>query len=176
MNRITFPLKRQTNDPEVADLQDALQFLVNRLALLADDQAAARKLTALLIQERATQTFGRSTGELVSNFQREQRLQASGEVDEPTANALNALLKKLDPLEPAVRPHIVSGTVRREDGLPLQGIWVRTEHEAENDPKQWMLPKGHIEEIGHHGSILPHAVRDRGPYGVRYSGVCLEKQ
>lgn len=97
--------------PEVADLQDALRLLINQRVLLANDQTAARELARLLTQERATQTFGRATSKLVSNFQREQSLQASGEVDEATANALNALLKQLDPFdsEPRPRSHIVSG-------------------------------------------------------------------
>lgn len=130
MNRIIPPLKRQMTGANVADLQDALQLLLNRRALLADNQTAARELARLLSRERTTQTFGTATGELVSHFQREQRLQVSSEVDEATANALNALLKEVDPSDPRPRPHVVSGAVRREDGLPLRGTQVRAAHEA----------------------------------------------
>lgn len=133
MNRITFPLNQQMTGTAVADLQDALRLLINRRVLLANDQTAARELAVLLTQERASQTFGRATGKLVSNFQREQGLQASGEVDEPTADALNTLLKQLDPFDPDPRPRtqVVSGVVRREDDLPLQGLKIRAAHEAE---------------------------------------------
>src|SRR5439155_23798518 len=57
------------------------------------------------------------------------------EVDEPTANALNALLKEWGVLDqptepPAPRSFVVSGQVRREDGPPLQGMRVRAMHAA----------------------------------------------
>jgi hypothetical protein len=40
MNKITFPWKLRMRGPEVADLQDALQLLLDRGALLAGDEAA----------------------------------------------------------------------------------------------------------------------------------------
>ena len=133
MNKITFPLKRRMKRPEVGNLQDALQLLLDRGVLLASDEAARRELSQALQRERVEQTYGGATAKLVGRFQEERGLQASGEVDEPTANALNALLKELGAFdrEPELRIHIVSGAVRREDGLPLQGLRVRAAHGAE---------------------------------------------
>lgn len=39
MDKIIFPLKQRMKGPEVANLQDALQFLLDRKALMADDKA-----------------------------------------------------------------------------------------------------------------------------------------
>jgi len=133
MNKITFPLKRRMKRREVGELQDALQLLLDRGVLLANDEAARRELSEALRSDRAEQTYGGATSKLVGRFQEERGLQASGEVDEPTANALNALLKELGVFdrEPAPRFHIVSGEVRREDGLPMQAVRVRAVHEGE---------------------------------------------
>src|SRR3990170_8722754 len=140
MNKISFPLKLRMKRPQVADLQDALQVLLDRGILLREDGAARRELSAALPRERAEQTYGATTRKLVSAFQQERRLfgptgAPSGEVDEPTAKALNALLKELgvldQPAEPAApRSFVVSGEVRREDGLPMHGVQVRAVHEA----------------------------------------------
>ncbi len=133
MNKITFPLKLRMRGPKVADLQDALQLLLDRGAILATDDAARRELFETLKRERTAQRYGSATRKLVSIFQEERRLQPSGEVDEPTANALNALLREWRMLDRETKPrfHIVSGEVRREDGLPLQGVRVRAAHEVE---------------------------------------------
>lgn len=133
MKTITFPLKLQMKRPQVSDLQDALQLLLERDTLLSNDDATRRELSETLKNERTEQRYGKATRQLVSHFQEEQRLQSTGAVDEPTANALNALLKGLDTFDRETKPgfHIVSGTVRREDGLPLRGVQVRAAHEVE---------------------------------------------
>ncbi len=102
---------------------------------MANDEGSCRELSAALKPEHVEQIYGEVTQKLVRIFQDERHLQPSGEVDEPTANALNALLKEwgmLDqPTEPATpQSFVVSGQVRREDGLPLQGLQVRAVHEA----------------------------------------------
>lgn len=132
MNEITFPLNQRMQGAAVADLQDALQLCLNRRVLLANDEATRREVAEALKHERVEQSFGATTGRLVSRFQEERKLQPSGEVDEPTANALNALLREWGVLDREATPrlHIVSGEVRREDGLPLQGMRVRAHHEA----------------------------------------------
>jgi len=50
-----------------------------------------------------------------------------------TANALNVLLRKWGRLKQpdAHRPFVVSGQVRREDGLPVHGVKVRAFHESD---------------------------------------------
>jgi hypothetical protein len=95
MNNITFPLNQCMRGTAVADLQDILQQCLERGVLLAKDEPARRELFAALKLERTGQTYGGATTKLVGRFQEERRLQASCEVDEPTAGALNALLQEL---------------------------------------------------------------------------------
>lgn len=131
MNKIIFPLKRRMQGPTVADLQDALKLLLDRGALLASDEAARQELSEALQRERAEQTFGGATSKLMGWFQEERRLQPTGEVDEATAMALNALLNEGGLLDQAAasQSHVVSGQVLREDGLPVQGVQARAFHE-----------------------------------------------
>lgn len=134
MNKIIFPLKLRMNSPAVGDLQDALQLLLDRGVILANDEGARRELTAILLRERAEQTYGSGTRKLVSIFQQERQLQTSGAVDEATAEALNGLLRELgvfDPIKTASSTHVVSGAVRREDGLALRDVRVRAIHESD---------------------------------------------
>lgn len=132
MNKITFPLKTQMKGADVGDLQDAMQLLLNRGIILKDDEAARKELSAALKPERAEQAFGKATQKLVSVFQELRHLESSGAVDGPTAEALNAVLEELGAFSPAApdQHRLVGGQVRREDGLPLQGVRVRVVHEA----------------------------------------------
>jgi hypothetical protein len=136
MNKITFPLKLRMQGPAVTDLQSALQVLLDRALVLANDAATRKELSTALGAERDSKTYGNATSKVVSIFQQEKRLLgptggASGEVDEPTSNVLNALLEQLQLLDqPAPRSAIVSGQARRENGQPLSHMQVRAVHEA----------------------------------------------
>src|SRR5215210_2349819 len=92
MNKITFPLKSAMTGPEVADLQDALQHLLFHGGFEIDDETRLREYSQALLADRAKQTYGLATYKLVRMFQLKRGLQVSGEVDEPTAGALNAQL------------------------------------------------------------------------------------
>jgi hypothetical protein len=61
MNGITFPLKQRMQSAAVADLQDALQLLLERLLLLANDEAGRTELSMALKPERAGQSYGEAT-------------------------------------------------------------------------------------------------------------------
>src|SRR5882672_3416062 len=87
MNKITFPLKPQTKGPEVADLQDALRQLLERSAVLRDNEGTRQELAKALQKERETQSFGDATRKLVSIFQKERQLaDSNGAIDSPTAD------------------------------------------------------------------------------------------
>src|SRR5215207_5618338 len=133
MNRIIFPLEAGRRGPEVADLQDALQILLDRAVILRDDAGARRELSAMLQRERAEQFYGNVTIKVVATFQEESRLEPSGNVDEPTARAINAFLQEWGLLDQHAQeqPLVVSGHVRRNDDLPLKGGLVRAFHESE---------------------------------------------
>jgi hypothetical protein len=133
MNKISHPLNRGMQGPPVADLHNAMQVLLERALILANDEAARRELAAALRRELERQSFGKATGKVVSVFQRERRLQPSGEVDGPTADALNKLLRELGLLDPERPPAflLVTGVVRREDGVLLGGTRIRAAHVAD---------------------------------------------
>ncbi|MDW8224366.1 MAG: hypothetical protein RMJ82_15595, partial [Gemmatales bacterium] len=71
MNKITFPLSLEMRSPRVADLHDALLFLLERGAIKAlepPNSPTADELRALaekLRAERASQLYGDATRQLV---------------------------------------------------------------------------------------------------------------
>ena len=129
MNKIIYPLKLRMQGPEVSDLQAALQLLLDRVVILRDDEGTGRELSTALQRESADRAYGRVTAKLVSLFQDERRLDATGNVDETTAEALNALLDEWgfldDELPPVGQPEFeVKGTVSLTDGYPAAGVVV----------------------------------------------------
>lgn len=95
MNEIKFTLKAGDKSAAVANLQDALLLLLNRVALMADDDPARRALTTQLKDEQGKGAYGDVTRNLVKTFQKERNLKLSEKVDRATARALNELLRKL---------------------------------------------------------------------------------
>src|SRR5262245_19137845 len=92
MNKIIFPLKLQTQGEGVTNLQEGLQLLLDKgtFQLSGSDLNAAKEQLQV---DRNGNIYGNATRNLVSSFQVLHRLQASGEVDAPTAEALNAALE-----------------------------------------------------------------------------------
>ena len=66
MNKITSPLIPRMQGPQVADLQDALGVLLNRVFDQANDEASRRELAAALQREHAQLSYGEGMGWLVS--------------------------------------------------------------------------------------------------------------
>src|SRR5215211_7508744 len=131
MNRINFPLEAGRRGSEVADLQAALQVLLDRGAILRDNESFRRELSIGLQSELPERIYGSATQALIRIFQAESDVERSGNVDEPTANAINALLQEWGLLDQDAQggPLVVSGRVRRGDDLPLKGGLVRAFHE-----------------------------------------------
>ena len=141
MNKITFPLNSRMQGSAVADLQDALQLLLDRGAILADNERARRVLSEDLKPERAEQTYGQVTYSLVRTFQSEKRLQATGEVSEATAKAMNALLQEWGLLDQEVTERIINALDAKyavpcllvdAQGQPIAGLRVQA---FDQDPK-----------------------------------------
>ena len=123
---ITFPIKPGERGTQVANLQDVLQLLLDRVVILRDKEQERRDKTAALKNERAEQIYGKVTQELVNIFQ-DEWLQTSGAVDESTATTLNAILNEWGLLDRTDAPqsYVVSGQVLREGSLPMRGVKVR---------------------------------------------------
>lgn len=141
---------------DIANLQDALQLCLDQRAILPNDEGARRELSAKLKRERSEQIYRDATTKLVGVFQDEQKLQVSHEVDEPTADVLNRLLKELGAFEePVVDEFVVRGKVTRADGTPAAGVIVR----ARDREVRTFQPLGTDAVTG-----------PDGRYEIRYSG------
>src|SRR5829696_2632790 len=136
MNKIIFPLTPGMQGVAVVDLQDALQLFMDRSIILANDPAERAALSVKLRIERTGQVYRDTTKRLVNIFQEMRQVPPNGGVDEATAKVINLVLKELGVLDQTVDPapprsFIVSGQVRREDGLPLRDMRVRATHKAD---------------------------------------------
>jgi ABC toxin-like protein/neuraminidase-like protein len=132
MNRIIFPLNPGMTGAAVADLQECLQLFLEKNVFKLDE-ADRRALQELLRSEQREKVYGSVTHNLILRYQERNRLSATGEVDEPTANAFNALLEEFgafDKTEADIK-RLVGGQVRREDSNPFSGAVVRAFHVEE---------------------------------------------
>ncbi len=75
MSRIIFPLEMHMEGPKVADLQDALQLLLDRAAILTHDPATRSALFGALPPERSENIYEEATCTLVTICQEEWRLE-----------------------------------------------------------------------------------------------------
>jgi receptor-binding and translocation channel-forming TcA subunit of Tc toxin/ABC toxin-like protein/neuraminidase-like protein len=118
LHRITPTLKINDTGEEVANLQDALRLLVDKDRLKIEDLSTKETLLHELARERDSQFYGDGgTFQLVRRFQAQQRLSETGEVDAPTAGALNKLLEELGAIEePPQFEFLVQGQVQSTNG------------------------------------------------------------
>lgn len=109
MRPITFPLDRTSQGSEVSNLQDGLLLLLRRRAvrILESDQPT---FEAGLQREQTAQTYADFTQRIITSFQRSSDLRPTGEVDQPTAEALNRALRELGAFEQAAQ-FVVRGQV-----------------------------------------------------------------
>ena len=159
MNEIIFPLKLRMQGEKVTGLQNALKLLLDRGVLLADDEGLRRELSAGLLKDRAQQTFGGVTAKLLARFQVENSLHATGEVDEPTAVALNDMLERLGAFTPS-KTYKVDGCVSSRVSAAFGGLRILVVDKAVGGD----MPLG-------------EAVTDiRGHYEVSFSDVALRRR
>jgi len=91
---IADPLRIGDRSAEVIKLQTGLILLIdNQLLRLSGDK---QNLYEGLLQEQKEQTYNDYTAEIISIFQKQSRLNSTGEVDQATADALNQLLQSLN--------------------------------------------------------------------------------
>lgn len=141
MERIFAPIGRDSARMAIATLQEALLALLPRGAIAADP-AEASSLAALIARERGR--YGDGTAKAVAIFQDRSGLEATAEVDEPTAAALNARLAGLGLLEHeggafVDAPLAVTVLVEDARGAPAGGVGVALFHRSKTAPD---LPLG----------------------------------
>lgn len=126
MNKVTFPLNPNSSGPVLTDLQAALLVMLER-GLYPFNEEERQFFLNILREEQAANRYSDATNKLVGMFQEIRHLPFSGEVDEPTARAINELLDEWGLLGQAGAPpaQIVSGQLRREGGDPWPGLRVQ---------------------------------------------------
>lgn len=93
MENSTFPLRYRQRGQKVAGLHDALLRLANQGVLLPRGEQLA-KLVSDLKKDQSKRYFGAATRDSLKAFQKASKLKPTGEVDEPTADAITAQLDK----------------------------------------------------------------------------------
>lgn len=133
MNKITFPLNLRMKRPEVGDLQDALQLLLDQNVILRNDEPTRHEISDALKKERIKQTYGIATRKAIGIFQEENHFEVSGAVDENTADALNKFLQELpgptNPPTPLVEKsdvqQMIEGRILLDHGMPANQLKLR---------------------------------------------------
>lgn len=145
MNKIVHPLRLRMKSDAVADLQDCLQLLMDKGVLKLSD-TERKTFKKRLSTERTKKTYGKTTSELVSLFQKKYRQQATGEVDDPTVALFNQLVEAQQP-QPHIR-FVVKGRVAHADGKPFTNNLVRL---YDRDLRsEELLGESKTDEHGHH--------------------------
>jgi peptidoglycan hydrolase-like protein with peptidoglycan-binding domain len=148
MNKIIFPLKLQMRGAAVADLQEALLLFLEKDVYQVGD-ADRRAFEDRLRAERAENLYRDVTAKLVAMFQERRQIQLTGEVDERTAEAINAQLRQLGAFDGDGWTEVV----RALDGQSrtLNAINAGTDHLGSID-----------EKIGKLGDAPPLSLNARG--------------
>jgi hypothetical protein len=123
MRPIIPPLGQNTRGAEVANLQDGLFLLLNKQVIHVSDIDRQSFLDGLR-RERGEQNYSDITAKLVSLVQRQVQLPISGEVDAPTADALNNLLRNSGAFDVPAAPGqecVIRGQVVSAGG-PVNGV------------------------------------------------------
>lgn len=128
MLSISAPIKNNDQGPPVRNLQDGLLTLL-KMHVISLPDGNGSDVEQALQEEQATQAYGAATETLLKTFQERNNLAASGYVDEPTAQALNAVLRWLEPRAHASKGlWMVSGRVQTAEGEAGAGLTVAAYH------------------------------------------------
>ncbi|WP_036531833.1 hypothetical protein, partial [Neosynechococcus sphagnicola] len=128
MKAIVSPVNRDSQRPEITNLQDGLLLILRRQIIRVSDEERQLYEEGLLREQRE-QTYDDITQKLVAIFQEQQQINAGnnqGNVDVPTAEALNRALRELGVFdEPIPQPQnrVVRGQIISA-GSPINGIVV----------------------------------------------------
>jgi len=99
MRPITAPINRNSQGSEVTNLQDGLLLLLLRQRIQVSD-GDRQEYQAGIRREQVAQVYDDFTEKVVAIFQKQVGLETTGEVNEPTAEALNKILKELGAFDP----------------------------------------------------------------------------
>ena len=122
MQPITAPITRDAVNASLSNLQEALQYLLDHEGVHVSDADRAA-YAELLTRERRDGQFSDGTSRLVGVFQEQHGLPLTGEVNDQTAESLNAVLRELGAFDDAASDWVVRGQVVGTDG-PVNDVTV----------------------------------------------------
>jgi hypothetical protein len=137
MKEITPPINSNNSGQEVTNLQEGLLLLLRRQFIRVAD-TEQQVYEEGLRREQAAQIYNDFTQKLVTIFQEQSGLRTTGEVDEPTAESLNKVLKELGAFDRPPQPtqFIVQGQVLQSDRTPVRGVIVRAFDDRNLQPEE----------------------------------------
>jgi hypothetical protein len=139
MKLVKSPLQMGDRGPEVAHLHDALVFLLEKNHIEVSDDERAEG-----VKEIEQQLYGKITARLVARFRVRYDLGEGGDMDERTAERVNAVIGAP---QPERTEFLVSGHVRNVDGNPLAGLTVKA-YDSNHRRKNLLLGEGLTTEEG----------------------------
>ena len=144
MNKIIFPLKLNDQGPAVVDLQEALRLLLNRGMIVRNNETERSNLARALRQPAEKGVYREVTAKLVWYFQNGNGLNATGDVDQDTADEFNKQLQELGSIgvNPPSIARLVSGTVHHQNGQPVSNTTVLAHHVHESQQKKQEIRLG----------------------------------
>lgn len=150
-------LKHGQTGADIADLQNALRLLLLKRLLLENNAIESKKLIRELLIERKKAEYAETTATLVGIFQEKNNLTInSKQVDQKTAEAINAVIAEWEALQDTrdqiperLNAYLVTGEIKSEDELPLQGLKVIAYHSS-GDKKTIKLGEDTTDEQGNY--------------------------
>lgn len=129
MNRVTFPIRTDSQGQALVDLQAGLHFLV-RDDFFHFNEDQRRAAIAGLDEESLHNKYGATTKDLVGVFQKVSGLGVTGVVDGRTAVTLNEKLEARGAFDQTGQQarRVVAGLVSRDTGEPVPDVRVRAFH------------------------------------------------
>lgn len=136
MNPVTPPIKPKDKGDAVANLHEALLFLLNKPDVFSFPPRVLHVLKEKIQREVSEKVFGEITKGTVLQFQKDHGLvNGTGEVDQPTSDALNSLLNSLGAFneQPPQAKYEVKGRIKASSGHPFKNGIVIIEHVDESN-------------------------------------------
>jgi peptidoglycan hydrolase-like protein with peptidoglycan-binding domain len=164
MQAIQPPVNPNSLPATIANLQDALLLLLQNGAYQLGD-AERQRFVERLRPERDAQKYDDITRKLVAMFQGQRNIQPTSEVDEPTANAINAFLREFGVLDGQ------GGWTEVVKALDVQGrtlsaINLGTDHLSSIDQKIGTLGKAASLALNMRGDAVKDLHAQLGSVGV----------
>lgn len=127
MRPIEPPMEQTDHGDNVVNLHEALAFLLKTMQWRLLDEEDRKRWNRLIAVENGDRMFGDATAKVLSLFQEEHHLPESAQVDEATAEALNALLRRLGAFDGSVDDpagNRIAGTLLFPDGESAPGVGI----------------------------------------------------